>query len=265
MQLAPRLAAAQTVPVASDIDANIAEHVQLAELAAAEHVTLLAFPELSLTGYELAAGPRRALEADDRRLAPLLSAARRHGMTLVVGAPARLASGLHIAAFIIEPTGSVQVYTKQHLGAFRPEDHPGGAVPPPEQDFYTPGHSNPTFPWASHRVAVSICKDSALPSHPEAAAERGATVYVSSQFAIEAHMRFKLSRLKDAARRHALIVVFSNYGGATGGLIAAGGSCVRATDGETVVRLPERGRGLAIAWEDGGRWTGKTVVCPVLA
>lgn len=34
---------------------------------------------------------------------------------------------------------------------------------------------------------------------------------------------------------------------------------------DTAPRGAERqGRGLAIAWEDGGRWTGKTVVCPVL-
>jgi predicted amidohydrolase len=254
------LAAAQTVPVAGDVAANVRQHLGLAEAAAAEGVTLLVFPELSLTGYELALGPTLAFDAEDARLRPLVGAARAHDMTLVVGAPLRLASVLHIAAFIIEASGSVQLYTKQHLGAFRPEDHPQRAVPPPEEQFFSPGALNPLPSWRDHALAVSICADSLHASHTQTAAERGAAIYLSCQFAISAHMAFKLSLLKQAARRHGLTVVFSNYGGPSGGLTAAGGSCIRAPDGEAVVRLPAQGRGLAIAWQDGERWAGKAVL-----
>lgn len=254
------VAAAQTVPVAGDVAANVRQHLQLAQAAAAEGVTLLAFPELSLTGYELPLGPALAFEVEDARLRPLVAAARAHDMTLVVGAPVRSSRGLHIGAFIIEPTGSVHVYTKQHLGAFRPEDHPEGAVPPPESAFFTPGTLDPSVAWRGRAVAVSICADSAYPSHAQNAAERGASLYLSCQFAISAHMAFKLSRLKEAARRHRLTIVFSNYGGPTGGLAAAGGSCVRSVDGDAVVSLPAKGCGLAIASEDGAGWAGKMLL-----
>lgn len=255
-----RLAAAQTVPVAADIDANMQQHLQLVEAAASQGVTLLVFPELSLTGYELAAGPRLALEPHDARLGPLLAAARKHDMSLVVGAPVTTAAGLHIGAFVVEPTGALHLYTKQHLGAFRPEDHPDGIVPPPEDRFFSSGTLNPACTWRSYQLAISICADASHPSHLQAAAERGAQLYLSCQFAIAPHMAFKLSRLKDAARRHRLVVVFSNYGGPTGGLPAAGGSGIRSTDDEAVVRLPAEGRGLAIAWEDEGRWQGEALL-----
>lgn len=259
MQSIPRLAAAQTVPVAGDVDANLQQHVQLAGLAAARGVTLLVFPELSLTGYELALGPALAFDLDDARLRPLAAVARAHGMTLVVGGPWRAPSGVQIAAFILESGGGKHVYAKHHLAAFRPEDHPAGTVPPPEAAFFAPGTSNPVIGWESHTLAVSICADAAHPSHARAAAERGASLYLSCQFAIAAHMAFKMSRLKEAARRHGLTVVFSNYGGATGGLASAGGTCVRGPDGEAVARLPAEGCGLAIAWQDGTRWVGEAL------
>lgn len=260
MESARRLGAAQTVPVACEIDANVSQHLRLVEAAAQEGVTLLVFPELSLTGYELACGSTRALGADDARLRPLVSAARTHDMTLVVGAPVRSSSGLHIAAFIIEPAGGVHLYTKHHLGAFRPEDHPGGPVPPPEDAFFSPGALNPKVAWRGRSLAISICADSAYASHTQAAADRGADIYLSCQFAISAHMAFKMSRLKEAARRHGFTVIFSNYGGPTGGLASGGASCIRAADGNAVARLPVEGCGLAIAWEEGTHWAGKTVL-----
>ena len=47
------LAAAQTVPVRGDVEANLAQHVRLVRVAAEEKAQVLVFPELSLTGYEL--------------------------------------------------------------------------------------------------------------------------------------------------------------------------------------------------------------------
>jgi predicted amidohydrolase len=260
MESARHLAAAQTVPIAGDVGANIHQHLELIEAAAAERVTLLVFPELSLTGYELARGPALAFDAEDGRLEPLRAAACAHEMTLVVGAPLRLQTGLHIGASVIEPSGCVHLYTKVHLGAFQPQDPADSVVPPPEQAFFTPGSLNPIVGWQGRTFAVSICADSRYPSHAQAASDLGANVYLSCQFAISAHMAFKQSRLKDVARRHGLTVVFSNYGGPTGGLAACGGSCVRIADGTAVVRLPATGRGLAIASESGTRWTGKTVM-----
>ena len=254
------MAAAQTVPTRGDVEANLQQHLQLIEKAASAGVGLVVFPELSLTGYELELGPALAFEREDPRLRPLIQAAIAHTMTLVVGAPVCLGDKLYIGAFIVGPTGELSIYTKHHLGAFRPEDHPDGMVPPPETNFFAAGELAPLVDWNGRKLAISICADSGYASHPAAAAERGADTYLSCQFAIDAHMAFKMSRLKEAARRHGLVTVFANFGGNTGGLRAAGGSCVRRKDGAVVVRLPEAGCGLAVARECEGAWEGE-VVC----
>ncbi|MGH2830821.1 MAG: nitrilase-related carbon-nitrogen hydrolase, partial [Actinomycetota bacterium] len=48
------IAVAQTSPVRGDVQANLEEHGRLVRVAAAEGAQLVVFPELSLTGYELA-------------------------------------------------------------------------------------------------------------------------------------------------------------------------------------------------------------------
>ena len=64
------------------------------------------FPELSLTGYEMAMARELAIRPDDHSLIPLREQARRSGMTAVVGAPLRSADddSVFIAARCFGPT-----------------------------------------------------------------------------------------------------------------------------------------------------------------
>src|SRR5262245_49180133 len=52
MTPARAFAAAQTIPLRGDVDANLEQHARLAQVAADEQARVLVFPELSLTGYE---------------------------------------------------------------------------------------------------------------------------------------------------------------------------------------------------------------------
>jgi len=61
------------------------------------------------------------------------------------------------------------------------------------------------------------------------------------------------------ASRHSMAVVFANYGGPTAGMAASGGSAVWSAAGELLVRLDERGSGLAIATEEGAGWRTKAL------
>jgi len=72
-----RIAAAQCVSIGGDLAANVATHTRFVALAAGAGVEVLVFPELSLTGYELArlrdgvVGPgSAALARCARRCAP---------------------------------------------------------------------------------------------------------------------------------------------------------------------------------------------------
>ena len=51
-----KIAAAQVASVRGDIEANVATHAAAIQAASERHVSVLVFPELSLTGYELDLG-----------------------------------------------------------------------------------------------------------------------------------------------------------------------------------------------------------------
>ena len=154
------LAAAQTVPVRGDVDANRDQHMRLAALAADADAGVLVFPELSLTGYELDLGAALAFEASDARLTPLADAARTSGVTLVAGAPVRVEGRLHIGAFVLTPGGARDVYTKHHLAAFSPRDGPAGFEPITEPSVFEPGTLDPLVAvgdtTAGHRAACPL-------------------------------------------------------------------------------------------------------------
>src|SRR5689334_11519889 len=102
------LAAAQTRPIRGEVDANVREHIALTKLAAEAGALVVAFPELSLTGYELDLGAALAFSEGDARLDPLRDAARSSGVTLIVGAPVRHNGRLFIGALILGAEGGVE-------------------------------------------------------------------------------------------------------------------------------------------------------------
>lgn len=228
------LAAAQTVPVAGDVDANLEQHVGLARAAADRGAGVVVFPELSLTGYELERADELAFAPDDGRLTPLVDLAAACGLLVVVGAPVRLADGpLHIGAFLIGPDGPAGLYTKRHLGAG-------------EERYVTPGDLDPFLEVGGLPAAVAVCADSNYPSHPAAARGRGAETYLVSSFIAPLQFERRTTGLRAYAVEHSMTVVFSNYGGPTGGLSAAGGSAIWSPDGAVLARVDGVGRGLAV-------------------
>jgi predicted amidohydrolase len=253
------VAAAQTRPLAGDVDANVAEHLRLARRAAAAGAELVVFPELSLTGYELELAPSLAFTPGDPRLAPLQEAAASCELTLVVGAPVRLEDGLYIGAFILRPDGSEDLYTKHHLGAFGSGARVDGTPPPPEATFFRSGDRTPLVAFGDRRAAVAVCADTGHASHVKAAAERGATVYLASMFVIPSDFEGDQARLRRYAAEHAMLVVFANYAGSTGGLRSAGRSAVWSPRGECVVELDATSTGVALVVEENGEFRGTAV------
>jgi predicted amidohydrolase len=259
--LRPRsLAAAQTIPIRGDIDANVAQHVRLVHAAADAQAQILVFPELSLTGYELDLAAALAFSERDARLTPFVELATSCRMTIVVGAPVRLESRLHIGAFIVSPDGSVDLYTKHHLGAFPPSVSPKGIVPPAEATVFQAGTRNPLVPVGGSIAAVAVCADVGRPSHARAAADRGAAIYLASMFVIPSDVEKDTTNLRGYAARHAMAVVFSNSGGPTGGLPSAGGSAIWSETGELLVQLPASGAGVAVAVESDAGWRTRKVM-----
>lgn len=240
------VAAAQTIPLRGDVDANLAAHARFVRAAAEEGIELIVFPELSLTGYELDLAPELAFIERDRRLSPLRELAATHAMTLIVGAPVRLGVRLHIGAFVVSPDGSLGLYTKRYPGAG-------------EETVIHPGDRSSIVRLDGHAGAVAICADANHAEHPANAAAAGARIYLVSTFITPAELDRKTGILRTYAVRHRMAVVFANYGGASGGLEPGGRSAVWSERGEVVAQLQGIGPGLVVGTETSAGWRGRAV------
>jgi len=254
------IAVAQTCPVRGDVDANLDEHLRLAGCAASEGAQLVLFPELSLTGYEIALADRLAFSEDDVRLKPIVDLAASRGIIVIAGAPVRIEARLHIGAFIVSPDRTTRLYTKQRLGAFSEAARCDGVVPPPESTVFVPGDRNPLIGFAQSTAAVAICADVGQPLHPRRAAERGAMLYLASMFVIPSEFEADAAKLSGYASEHSMVVALANFGGATGGLAAAGRSSIWSAKGERLIQLGEAGAGVAVAAELADGWRTTAIV-----
>jgi predicted amidohydrolase len=244
--------------VKGDVQANLDEHVRLAQLAAAEGAEVVVFPELSLTGYELTLADSLAFSDGDPCLSELLDVAESQGTILVVGGPVRVGSSLYIGAFILHPNRTTELYTKHHLGVFPPTaicDSCDGTVPPPEASVFQPGDRNPLIRFGDNLAAVAVCADIGRPSHPQRASDRNANTYLASMFVIPSDLAGEYSKLSRYAVQHRMMTALANFGSPSGGLKSAGRSAIWSEAGELLVQLEANGSGIAVVTEtqDGRR------------
>jgi predicted amidohydrolase len=160
-----KIAAAQVSSVRGDIDGNVATHAAAMVVAAEHEVSVLVFPELSLTGYEPDLVAELAMSAADSRLEPLRALARQHHIVVVVGAPLHNGTAKPaLGAILITASGTTRSYRKMHLGGS-------------ERTFFAPGSIPLVFTVSGHTVGIAICADSSQPAHPQAYADLGANIY----------------------------------------------------------------------------------------
>lgn len=246
------IAVAQTCPVKGNVRANMDEHVLLARRAAEEGAQVVVFPELSLTGYELALAVELAFSEHDSRLTPLLDLTAAHETILVVGAPVRIGAALHIGALILHPARTISLYTKRRLGMFPPSaacDSCDGSIPASEASVFHVGDRDPLIRFGDSTAAVAVCADIGAPAHAIRAADRGADTYLASMFVIPSDYDGEVSKLTRYAAQHQMMTALANFGGPSGGLRSAGRSAIWSETGELLIQLGATGSGIAVVTE----------------
>lgn len=104
----------------ADVDANVEEICRMAEVAENEQVSILAFPELSVTGYscgDLFAQELLVSKAEEG-VKRLKTFSRGKSLTLVVGVPVRVRGSLYNCAAVIQNGSLKSIVPKIHLPTY---------------------------------------------------------------------------------------------------------------------------------------------------
>ncbi len=115
-----RVAAATPRVKVADVDANVEEICRMAEIAENEQVSILAFPELSVTGYscgDLFAQDLLVSRAEEG-VKRLKTFSRGKSLTLVVGVPVRVRGSLYNCAAVIQNGSLKGIVPKIHLPTY---------------------------------------------------------------------------------------------------------------------------------------------------
>ena len=242
-----KIAAAQVASVPGEIDRNIGVHAAAMTAASACGVSVLVFPELSLTGYELDRAAELAMTPDDKRLKPLVDISRRRKMGAIVGAPLKNGSQKpKLGALVISGQHPTRTYHKMHLGGDEPR-------------LFSPGDEPLVWRTSGHTVGLAICADSSQPSHPEHYAALGADVYAASVFLTAEWYAADASRLAAYAARYRMLTVMANHAASQGMYTSVGKSAVWGPEGALLAEARDTENALLIASRTDGVWHGEIV------
>jgi len=242
-----RIAAAQVASKRGDLDANLAAHAAAISVAGAHGISVLVFPELSLTGYEPDLAESMAMSPNDPRLQPLRSTAMQRNVSILFGLP--LSNGAmkpSLGVVLFEASGAISTYAKMHLGA-------------QEHEFFAPGAAPLVFAASGHVIGTAICADSSQASHAQLYANKGATVYAAGVFLNAAWYPADAPRLAAFALQHQWLVVMANHAASVGTLVSVGDSAIWGPDGKPVAQARGTQSCLVVAESVESAWRGQLV------
>lgn len=196
-----KIAAAQISVKVGELARNLEQHYRMIEQASEQGVELIAFPEMSITGYCREEGKALAFVEDDKRLNKLRTLSQKYQIIIVAGAPIAIEGKLFIGSFVLYPDGTQSIYTKQYL-------HKG------EDEFYDASFAhNPIIKLAEETISLAICADIENLRHPQNARQAGSTLYIPSIFYSEAGIAAGHKKLAAYANEHHLAILMSNFCG----------------------------------------------------
>jgi NAD+ synthase (glutamine-hydrolysing) len=225
-----RVAAAQLNQVVGDIDGNVERMLRAYDAAESAGADLVAFPELSVTGYppeDLLLRPAFVSEAAD---AVEKFASRTGRCAAVVGFPEPgrdLANAAAVVGF-----GKVHgVYRKHHLPNFAVFD---------EQRYFTPGDDpGPLFVVGGVKVSVSICEDAWSPNGPildQATGGAELVVNINASPYYASRWRERETMLATRAADASVPILYVNQVGGQDELVFDGSSLVFDERGHLIAR-----------------------------
>jgi predicted amidohydrolase len=262
-----RLALAQCAPALGDLKANLDLHLELTRQAIGEGADMVAFPELSLTGYFLKdLVPDVAMSLDDRRLAPLLDLSNQ--IDIALGMVVKSEDFRYYNAAVYLSGGAVRhVHRKVYLPTYGMFD---------EQRYFAPGDRIRAFDVAGVRAGMLVCEDmwhlstayllfvqgASLVLCISSSPGRGVLANADADVAPGSVGSWE-DLLRTVAEYTTCYVAYVNRLGYEDGVNFWGGSCVFRPDGQPVVRAEENA-GLVVAEIDVREVERQRLAAPLL-
>jgi predicted amidohydrolase len=228
-----RLCAVQLRPTAGDVESNIARHLRFIELATAQNADFVFFPELSLTGYEPKLAKKLAARPGDTRWDVFQSFSDSSGLTIGVGMPLAVDSGIQIGMIFFQPDQPRCTYSKQMVHA-------------DELPYFICGEEQLFIGAGRYKIAPAICFESLQPAHAQAAAAAGANIYLASVAKSGTGVAKANVHYPTIAKQHSLTVLMSNCLGRCDDFVSAGQSAVWNSQGERVASLDGDREGIVV-------------------
>ena len=228
-----KIAVAQIQAFRGDVEKNIEKHLLMIDAARENHLDMIVFPELSLTGYEPQLAKALATTSVDVRLSVFQERSDASGLVIGLGTPIKGEDGLvHIGMIVFQAHQEPMVYCKQHLY-------------PTEPEYFASKKNELLLIGADGtKVAPAICYELSVAEHSAKASEKGAEVYFASVLNSVNGVDGDLSKLSAIASKYGMITLMANYVGRSGGYDCAGKSSVWNTKGELLGQLAPGEEGL---------------------
>ncbi len=225
-----RAGLAQINTTVGDLEGNVRKVTEYAARARDLGVDIVAFPELTITGYPPEDLLLRPGFVQDNLDALRTAVEGCRGITAVVGFVDLAGNDIYNAAAVIHDGRLAGVYHKQHLPNYGVFD---------EHRYFTTGAEFPIYTVAGGGVGVNVCEDIWYPGDPTRAQALAGAQVIMNINGSPYHMgkrRFREEMLAVRARDYGVFVCYTNQVGGQDELVFDGGSVVLDADGEIVAR-----------------------------
>ena len=228
-----KICLAQTQPVTGNIPENIKSHLYFVQQAIENGADLIAFSELSLTGYEPELAETLAMDLNDQRLDVFQKVSDQNKISILVGVPLRSENGITINMIIYQPNQLRQVYSKKYL-------HPD------ETPFFVSGTNTIDYIGTDPKIGLAICYEISVTEHENQLMKENPDIYLASVAKFVAGIGPAQNRLTKLSKNYGVLALMVNAVGPADDGICTGQSAVWDENGKMTDCLDSDKQGILI-------------------
>lgn len=212
---------------ADSSEARLALFEKAIASAKLESVELLVFPELFMSGYNIASSVRKLAEPCDGEFASTVSAmAKSFGIAVMYGYPERDEGNIYNSLIALDSNGEqLANYRKIHLA---PGDY--------ERSNFNKGDQFTVFELNDFCIAPLICYDVEFPESVRTCAISGADLIIVPTALREKYKHVATRLVPTRAFENGVYIAYANHSGQENGWTYCGHSVVAAPNGEILAQ-----------------------------